>query len=271
MDWVSIDSARLLSCFGAQIFAEPIVNNRFIGLLGLVQPRAEPGRAWVLKDEAGITRLIAAETSDEVIPLSHPMFPLTPDVVSNLRLRFRTPLLITLHDHQCEQWEEAAAVLNIKYRINLNSYLYAVTRQQFRAAPIDTSIEVQRAIKRCDTATENFIIEFARETMGRSMNRAQAQRAFSSNDFFGSYRGDSLLAIAAATRVSVDSRCISYVYTLPEERGRSLAAQVIARMAKELFVAHGQIFLYADAQNPSSNRLYQKLGFCIISRSKTYA
>jgi RimJ/RimL family protein N-acetyltransferase len=55
---------------------------------------------------------------------------------------------------------------------------------------------------------------------------------------------------------------IGPVYTPPERRGRHYASAMVAQMARELFASGRRaIFLTTDVANPTSNGIYQRIGF----------
>ena len=54
---------------------------------------------------------------------------------------------------------------------------------------------------------------------------------------------------------------LNSVVTLPEQRGRGHAAGLVGTLSRQLLARGVTPMLYADCRNPSSNRLYQKLGY----------
>ncbi len=54
---------------------------------------------------------------------------------------------------------------------------------------------------------------------------------------------------------------ISQCYTVPEERGKGYAAQLIYGLCEDIINSGQRPMLYADADYESSNRCYQKIGF----------
>ncbi len=55
---------------------------------------------------------------------------------------------------------------------------------------------------------------------------------------------------------------IAPVYTLPDFRGRGYASAMVGELSRELFAAGTRaIFLTTDVANPTSNALYQRIGF----------
>lgn len=55
------------------------------------------------------------------------------------------------------------------------------------------------------------------------------------------------------------------VYTPAGERGRGYGAAAVARLTHTLLVAGHRVVLFADADNPVANRLYERLGFRAIA------
>ena len=70
------------------------------------------------------------------------------------------------------------------------------------------------------------------------------------------------VAQAVYGRETPNGAVINWVYTPPQYRGRGYATSVVAELTKSL-LDRGKSFccLYADADNPASRRVYQKLGY----------
>lgn len=54
---------------------------------------------------------------------------------------------------------------------------------------------------------------------------------------------------------------IGPVYTVPEARGRGVGAAITAVVTRRLLDQGATVMLYADADNPTSNGVYERLGF----------
>lgn len=55
---------------------------------------------------------------------------------------------------------------------------------------------------------------------------------------------------------------IGYVYTPPEFRGRGYASSCVAALSQRVLESGRKLcFLYTDLSNPTSNRIYQRLGY----------
>lgn len=70
------------------------------------------------------------------------------------------------------------------------------------------------------------------------------------------------VAMAALARPTENGICVNAVYTPVDQRGRGYAAGLVAAISAE-GLRRGKSFcmLYADLANPTSNRIYQRLGY----------
>jgi hypothetical protein len=69
-------------------------------------------------------------------------------------------------------------------------------------------------------------------------------------------------SMLASTRETPNGASINAVYTPPEFRGRGYATIAVAALSRRLLEAgHGFCSLYTDLANPTSNALYQRVGY----------
>lgn len=265
MPWEKVETAKLRGPYLHWMQKAPIINNRFIGFLGLAHPGSQnPGaEAWLLQDERRGPRSLLALTEDEVIPLHHPLFPLLPQVVHEIRASFCAGRSITLHGSQIDEWTLSlrSKGLEVPSMQGRERWLYSVERGQLRPeARLDFRC---LRIQHLDEAVAHAMRQFSLETLGRQIVSGDEKKVFDRHTFYGLYQHEELLSLAAATRFSFKSRCLSYVYTAPAARGQGHAARLVSHVVESLLQDESlqQIFLYADASNESSQRLYEKLGF----------
>jgi hypothetical protein len=65
---------------------------------------------------------------------------------------------------------------------------------------------------------------------------------------------------------------ISWVYTPPEERRKGYAAHLVAKVCElEMAKRKSRCFFYTDLDNPTSNHIYQSIGFKPISKPLHYS
>jgi predicted GNAT family acetyltransferase len=71
-----------------------------------------------------------------------------------------------------------------------------------------------------------------------------------------------IVSMAAKTRPTQNGIVISLVYTPPEQRGKGYASALVARMCQMLLDSGKRhCALFADLENPTSNHIYQQIGF----------
>lgn len=90
------------------------------------------------------------------------------------------------------------------------------------------------------------------------------QRVVHGNLFF--WEDPMPVSMAARTRPTRHGESISYVYTPPEHRRRGYATSVVAALSQRI-LDEGKQFccLYTDLANPTSNSIYQKIGYAPVA------
>ena len=94
----------------------------------------------------------------------------------------------------------------------------------------------------------------------------KARKRIDSGDIYLWKNGEGdLVSMAARVRKTSSTSSISWVYTANVYRGRGYGSKVTAYLT-QLLLEQGSTFcnLYTDASNPTSNSIYQKIGYCII-------
>lgn len=79
------------------------------------------------------------------------------------------------------------------------------------------------------------------------------------------------VAMATKNRPTRHGVSISGVYTPPEFRRQGYASALVANLSQKM-LDQGKIFcvLYTDASNPTSNRIYQQIGYVEVAESAHY-
>lgn len=80
-----------------------------------------------------------------------------------------------------------------------------------------------------------------------------------------------IVSMAASTRSTKTGTTISYVYTPKEFRGHGYASMIVAMISQQILDS-GKIMvnLFTDLLNPTSNSIYQKIGFTKIGQNIHY-
>jgi predicted GNAT family acetyltransferase len=79
------------------------------------------------------------------------------------------------------------------------------------------------------------------------------------------------VSMASATGPTPSGIRVSGVYTPPEHRGRGYATSCVAALSARL-LAEGRrfCFLFTDAANPTSNAIYQRIGYVQVAEVQEY-
>ena len=78
-----------------------------------------------------------------------------------------------------------------------------------------------------------------------------------------------LVATAASARQTRNTACVSLVYTPPEYRGRGYGSMVTALVTQKLLAGDKKACnLFTDLANPTSNSIYQKIGYEKLGESR---
>ena len=82
---------------------------------------------------------------------------------------------------------------------------------------------------------------------------------------------DRAVAMASLSRPTTRGISVNAVYTPPQERKRGYASALVAAISQE-GLRRGKEFcvLYTDLTNPTSNSIYQKLGYRLVARSRNF-
>ncbi|WP_193048623.1 GNAT family N-acetyltransferase [Mycolicibacterium baixiangningiae] len=117
--------------------------------------------------------------------------------------------------------------------------------------------------------------EFAAETFGHVPDPARAKATLTAAATVGNVyllwtAGGAPVSMAGVRIPAAGVSRIGPVYTAPEVRGRGYGAAVTAAACRWALAAGAtQVVLFADLDNPASNRVYQRLGFVPVGDSVT--
>jgi len=104
----------------------------------------------------------------------------------------------------------------------------------------------------------------------RSAAEEQASRHLAEGNLF-LWEDGRPVSVAAKTRETPHGRTVSLVYTPPDLRGRGYATACVASLS-QMLLAEGYQFctLFTDLSNPTSNSIYQKIGYRPVTDFDAY-
>ncbi len=242
-----------------------LLNNRFISFIQTSESQNQDSysmpQMWLFSRPSHPVPVCVLESEFELMMCHRDKVVFDIDLVKILRKQFPKAHVLTLHEPFAGQWKEVAQGMGYLDHVSLTTHLYKV--DQDTLTKIEEPQFYFKKIERLDREVYRSIEGFIRETMRKRVKKDEVNRSYQKHCFYGLFHRGRLLSIAAKTRSIPNARCISYVYTPPELRGRAYARVLVSQMAQDILEKESvqTVFLYADQSNPSSNRLYQNLGF----------
>jgi uncharacterized protein len=118
-----------------------------------------------------------------------------------------------------------------------------------------------------------WIQAFEAEALGESheMNIARAERLITGDQIFTWTVDEETVSMAMKTRPIAHSITIGGVYTPPEHRCRGYAGALVANLSQYLLDEGYQfVNLFTDLDNPTSNKIYQEVGYHPVCNFRAY-
>jgi len=103
---------------------------------------------------------------------------------------------------------------------------------------------------------------FARDAGAQFAVPPDEVRAWVARDGFFIWDDEGPVSVARAAGGTPGGMRVGFVYTPPERRGRGYASALVAAVS-QIVLDRGFSFctLYTDLSNPTSNRIYQRIGY----------
>lgn len=123
---------------------------------------------------------------------------------------------------------------------------------------------LRRAMTEDEGLVARWLLAFMREAVRRDdpeeARKTAANRTASGDVFLWDDQGP--VSMAIRSRPTARGYTVSYVYTPPDLRGQGYASACVAALSQQLLDS-GKLFcnLFTDLSNPTSNDIYQKIGY----------
>lgn len=159
------------------------------------------------------------------------------------------------------RWQDVSGVRMTRVQ---QQGVYTLTKV---TAPEDSRGELRRARPEESDRIADWHVDFQREALPHETPdpfsmRAAVERRIERGDVFVWISEDRPVSTASRTRPTRSGIGINAVYTPEEYRGRGFATRLVAGVARILLEeGHRFCFLHTDLSNPTSNALYQRIGF----------
>ncbi len=114
---------------------------------------------------------------------------------------------------------------------------------------------------------EEWCFNFMKEAMGHA-DKTAAKTLTKSKIEMGTlyvWENEALVSMAGVARPTQNGITVNYVYTPSEYRGKGYASNCVAAMSKLMLEQYKFCCLFTDMSNPTSNRIYQDMGYYPIA------
>ena len=157
-----------------------------------------------------------------------------------------------------EVWARRAGV---EAHVKMEQRVYCLTEV---AAPKDVPGAMRWAEEGDVRTLADWFMAFCQEAVPSDPppDPEKSVRRLMSTGSLGVWENDGIVSMAASSRGSRNGATVSAVYTPPEHRRNGYASACVAALSQVL-LDRGNAFctLYADLANPTSNKIYQRVGF----------
>lgn len=127
--------------------------------------------------------------------------------------------------------------------------------------------DAQKVAEMLNAMREELVLQPGSATTVESALKIIQQR----RTFFWVVAGE-VVSITTAVRPQIKGICVSGVYTPPEFRRRGFARALVAEVSKEMLSRGFELTnLFTDLANPTSNKIYQEVGYKAVCDYHQYS
>ncbi|ACO28698.1 TPA: GNAT family N-acetyltransferase [Bacillus cereus] len=164
--------------------------------------------------------------------------------------------------------EEIAVLENKKMNVVMEQGVYALQQVKKKW----TEEEIFREINSDELPViEKWIYQFCEDVNLPTTKEEAEQTAhtlITNHRLFGLEIDGKLVSVAAKTRPTKNNITINFVYTPKEERKKGYASNCVAALSQRMLdEGYKTTTLYTDLANPTSNKIYQEIGYEQIAES----
>ncbi|MED0952349.1 GNAT family N-acetyltransferase [Bacillus mobilis] len=237
-------------------------NNLILGVLQMIQ---QPIFMGVVKQEEEIaivflqteekkqiivaTSEIAEEDIVELAKELTKVYPNVPGLIGNKKVVQRLA-------------EEIAAIENKKTNVAMEQGIYELKQVQKKWNGDGIFQEVSSEEL---TLIEQWIYQFCEDVKLPTTKEEAKQTAhtlITNRRLFGLEVEGELVSVAAKTRPTTNNITVNFVYTPKEARKKGYASSCVAALSQRMLdEGYKTTTLYTDLENPTSNKIYQEIGY----------
>jgi predicted GNAT family acetyltransferase len=165
------------------------------------------------------------------------------------------------------RWMERS---NVRSRLGMQMSIYALHEVDH---PVGVPGRMRLAREEDVDLLAGWMLRFYEEAVPDDppIDPAQTVRRFMESGAMAVWDHEGVVSMAGSSRGTANGATVSAVYTPSGNRGNGYASACVAGLCG-LLLERGSAFctLYADLSNPTSNKIYQRIGFRLVSESAVY-
>ncbi|NGP44641.1 GNAT family N-acetyltransferase [Bacillaceae bacterium SIJ1] len=171
-----------------------------------------------------------------------------------------------LTDQLAEQWKERTGQ-QLSLAMNQRIYELETVNPQPGAGTLVKVGQTQLPL------AAKWTYDFASKIDETTQKEAEeiVQRSYEEGELYFWEVGGVPVSMAKAARPTANSITISLVYTPPERRNKGYASSCVAALSQKMLdLGYTYCVLYTDLANPTSNHIYQNIGYKAVCDSVHY-
>ena len=260
------NASAFLSENQAFIEQEETVNSLLLGLsIGLSKQQETEGSRFFSVQQTGDIQMVAINTPGRYLILTNPFLPeAIPTLIDHLIEK-------GIHYPGCIGPEGASLTFAYhwmekrrgSYEYEMKNLCYELREVIWPPKPAgQMRLGLEKDIPLLTQWFNNFVKEAMEQSESMEVSRSIVEKKIADQLIYVWEVEGIICCMAAKARPTANGVSINYVYTPKEQRKRGYAAQLVAHLS-QLILEDGYTFctLFADAEFPSSNRIYQKIGY----------
>lgn len=221
-----------------------------------------------VEDERGEVVVVALRTPPRDVILSQTDQPEALDaLVTHLHAFYGTipgvQAALEVGRQFAEKW---SAVTKVSYELYLPERIFQIEQVQH---PVGVPGFFRRAVAADKSVVTGWLVAFEEEAFGKTMTPPEQREFWFENGLYAEDRGIYLwedesqpVSLVGHAGPTPNGMRIGPVYTPPGQRGHGYASACTAAVS-QLLIDSGRkfCFLYTDLRNPTSNKIYQQIGY----------
>jgi len=258
------DAREALDLAGDFLSADPVRNNVILTLLNERATTGEPGRYWLVSEDARVAGVVFQSPLDYTATMTAMSSEAVAAVVEticsggvNLPGITGEAAVAAMFAGQWTEVNRAAAMPVEGQRI-------------YEVRVVERPTTVAGRLRQAEAADRDLVvgwfdafhIDIGEGHGGGGLDAAAAvvDRRLPRGDF-RIWDSDRAVSMAATSTAVAGVVRISAVYTPPELRGSGYATSCVAELSDEVLTGGNRCILYTDLGNPTSNSIYRKIGY----------